>query len=50
MGAVQNKVMAGGGVSSSVDLLHTVQGLPEELVASVRAVADFPTLGCDGKT
>ena len=31
MGATQIKVMAGGGVSSSVDPLHTVQGLPEEL-------------------
>lgn len=43
MGAVQIKVMAGGGVSSSVDPLHTVQGLPEELEASVRAAADWGT-------
>ncbi len=43
LGAVQIKVMAGGGVSSSVDPLHTVQGLPEELEASVRAAADWGT-------
>ncbi|MCT8158623.1 metal-dependent hydrolase family protein [Pseudoruegeria sp. SHC-113] len=43
MGATQIKVMAGGGVSSSVDPLHTVQGLPEELEASVKAAADWDT-------
>ncbi len=43
LGATQIKVMAGGGVSSSVDPLHTVQGLPEELEASVRAAADWDT-------
>ncbi|MCA0930687.1 metal-dependent hydrolase family protein [Ruegeria profundi] len=43
LGAVQIKVMAGGGVSSQVDPLHTVQGLPEELEASVRAAADWGT-------
>ncbi|WP_171123287.1 MULTISPECIES: amidohydrolase family protein [unclassified Ruegeria] len=43
LGATQIKVMAGGGVSSSVDPLHTVQGLPEELEASVKAAADWDT-------
>ena len=43
LGAVQIKVMAGGGVSSQVDPLHTVQGLPEELEAAVRAAADWGT-------
>ncbi len=39
LGASQIKVMAGGGVSSSVDPLHTVQYLPEEL----EAAADWDT-------
>ncbi len=43
LGASQIKVMAGGGVSSSVDPLHTVQYLPEELEAAVRAAADYDT-------
>ncbi len=43
LGASQIKVMAGGGVSSSVDPLHTVQYLPEELEAAVQAAADWDT-------
>ncbi len=43
LGASQIKVMAGGGVSSSVDPLHTVQYLPEELEAAVKAAADYGT-------
>ena len=43
LGASQIKVMAGGGVSSSVDPLHTVQYLPEELEAAVKAAADYDT-------
>jgi imidazolonepropionase-like amidohydrolase len=43
MGATQIKIMAGGGVSSSVDPLHTVQYLPEELEAAVKAAADWDT-------
>jgi len=43
LGATQIKVMAGGGVSSSVDPLHTVQYLPEELEAAVKAAADWDT-------
>ena len=43
LGASQIKVMAGGGVSSSVDPLHTVQYLPEELEAAVKAAADWDT-------
>ena len=43
LGATQIKVMAGGGVSSAVDPLHTVQYLPEELEAAVRAAADWDT-------
>lgn len=43
LGASQIKVMAGGGVSSSVDPLHTVQYLPAELEAAVKAAADWDT-------
>jgi imidazolonepropionase-like amidohydrolase len=43
LGATQIKVMAGGGVSSSTDPLHTVQFLPEELEAAVRAAKDWDT-------
>ena len=43
LGATQIKIMAGGGVSSSVDPLHTVQYLPEELEAAVKAAADWDT-------
>lgn len=43
LGATQVKVMAGGGVSSSVDPLHTVQYLPEELEAAVKAARDYNT-------
>ncbi|MGI9522938.1 MAG: amidohydrolase family protein, partial [Hyphomicrobiaceae bacterium] len=41
--ASQIKVMAGGGVSSSTDPLHTVQYLPEELEAAVKAAKDWDT-------
>ncbi len=43
LGATQIKLMAGGGVSSTVDPLHTVQYLPEELEAAVKAAADWDT-------
>lgn len=43
LGASQIKVMAGGGVSSSTDPLHTVQYFPEELEAAVKAAADWDT-------
>ncbi len=43
LGATQIKVMAGGGVSSSVDPLHTVQYLPEEMEAAVKAARDWDT-------
>lgn len=43
LGATQIKVMAGGGVSSSTDPIHTVQFLPEELKASVDAAKDWGT-------
>ena len=43
MGATQIKIMAGGGVSSPTDPLHTVQYLPEELEAAVKAAADWDT-------
>jgi len=35
--------MAGGGVSSTTDPLHTVQYLPEELEAAVKAAKDWDT-------
>ncbi len=43
LGATQIKLMAGGGVSSSTDPLHTVQFLPEELKAAVDAAKDWDT-------
>lgn len=43
LGATQIKIMAGGGVSSSTDPLHTVQYLPSELEAAVKAAADWDT-------
>ena len=43
LGATQIKLMAGGGVSSSTDPLHTVQYLPEELEAAVKAAKDWDT-------
>jgi len=43
LGATQIKLMAGGGVSSAVDPLHTIQYLPEELEAAVRAARDWDT-------
>ena len=43
LGATQIKLMAGGGVSSSTDPLHTVQFLPEELEAAVLAAKDWDT-------
>lgn len=43
LGATQIKVMAGGGVSSSTDPLHTVQYFPEEQKAAVQAAKDWDT-------
>lgn len=43
LGATQVKVMAGGGVSSTTDPLHTVQYLREELEAAVAAAKDWDT-------
>ena len=42
-GAVQIKVMAGGGVSSSIDPLYTVQYSAEEFQAATGAAADYGT-------
>ncbi len=42
-GAVQIKVMAGGGVSSSIDPLYTVQYSAEEFQAATEAAADYGT-------
>jgi imidazolonepropionase-like amidohydrolase len=42
-GASQIKLMAGGGVSSVLDPLHTLQFFPEEIEAAVRAAADWDT-------
>ena len=42
-GATQLKVMSGGGASSSFGPLYTVQYLPEELEAAVRAARDYGT-------
>lgn len=42
-GAVQIKVMAGGGVSSSIDPLYTVQYSPEEMRTAVETAADYGT-------
>lgn len=43
MGSVHVKLMVGGGVSSSVDPLYTIQYLPEEIEAAVRAATDYGT-------
>ncbi|WP_425045082.1 amidohydrolase family protein [Primorskyibacter sp. S87] len=42
-GATQIKLMAGGGVASILDPLHTLQYQPEELDAAVRVAADWDT-------
>ena len=42
-GAVQIKLMAGGGVSSSIDPLYTVQYSPEEFRAATQAATDYGT-------
>ena len=42
-GASQIKLTAGGGISSTLDPLHTRQFLPEEIEAAVRAAADWDT-------
>jgi len=42
-GAVQIKVMAGGGVSSIVDPLYTIQYSPEEFRAATESAADYGT-------
>jgi imidazolonepropionase-like amidohydrolase len=40
-GATQIKVMAGGGISSRYDPIHTVQFTPPELEAAVKAATDW---------
>jgi imidazolonepropionase-like amidohydrolase len=42
-GATQIKMTTGGGVSSTMDPLHTIQFLPEEIEAAVRAARDWDT-------
>ena len=42
-GATQLKVMAGGGISSEFDPIHSVQFTPDELSAAVEAAADWDT-------
>jgi imidazolonepropionase-like amidohydrolase len=42
-GATQIKMTTGGGVSSTLDPLHTVQFLPEEIEAAVRVARDWDT-------
>jgi len=42
-GATQLKVMVGGGASSSFGPLYTLQYLPEEIEAAVRAARDYDT-------
>ncbi len=42
-GATQLKVMAGGGVGSDFDPIHSVQFTAEELEAAVKAAADWDT-------
>jgi imidazolonepropionase-like amidohydrolase len=42
-GASQIKIMTGGGVSSVLDPLHTMQFLPEEIEAAVAAARDWDT-------
>ncbi len=43
LGATQVKVMAGGGASSSYGPLYTLQYLPEEIEAAVKAAKDYGT-------
>lgn len=42
-GATQLKVMAGGGIGSDFDPIHSIQFTPEELRAAVQAAADWDT-------
>ena len=42
-GATQLKVMAGGGIDSQFDPIHSIQFTSEELEAAVRAAADWDT-------
>ena len=42
-GASQIKIMAGGGVASILDPLHTLQFTPAEIEAAVQAAADWDT-------
>lgn len=42
-GATQLKVMAGGGIGSDFDPIHSIQFTPEELAAAVQAAADWDT-------
>lgn len=42
-GASQLKVMAGGGVNSDFDPIHSIQFTPEELKAAVQAAKDWDT-------
>lgn len=42
-GAVHIKMMAGGGISSQYDPIHTSQYLPDEMKAAVDAAADWGT-------
>ena len=42
-GATQIKMTTGGGISSTLDPLHTKQFFPEEIEAAVRAAADWDT-------
>ncbi len=42
-GASQIKVMAGGGISSEFDPIHSIQYTSEELEAAVKAAADWDT-------
>ncbi len=42
-GATQIKVMAGGGISTVFDPIHTIQYTPDELSAAVEAASDWGT-------
>ena len=42
-GATQLKVMAGGGIGSDFDPIHSIQFTPDELKAAVQAAADWDT-------
>lgn len=42
-GATQIKIMAGGGVSTFFDPIHTIQYTPDELAAGVEAASDWGT-------